>query len=692
MKYLTLNFFTNRRGNPCGYPFQAGRGKPYPYDNHHHRTINKTFLFITLLLFTITLNANEAAISDTLQTNTPRERRYELDEIRVIATTPAESAGIIDIIRLEDTSRASELNLSDILRNISGVTMTVGSRGESNLRIRGFRSENINLMVDGRRINAGYFGSVNLAEMPLFDIEEIHVVKGAVSNLYGTNSSGGVINFVTKRPANDSWLTVRTSIKRNNTQSLQLISGHSFNVWDYWLNLSGFKTDGFFLSRDFVPTYSENGGVRDFSNNKSFDIQSKVNFTLFDIHSIGFSSGYSFLNERNVPGNIYEARFRQFKDVQRWHLSSLGSFQLSPNLIAQPNVYYDAYGNTYQEFRNQSLSPESMTLDSRLDSWTFGLKNRLELVLSPNSKLSHLFFYEKEAYNRKDNQGYLEWTSNSTNLYNTGLFFNQRINSAWETSVSTGLSNSIRYYREDYADDRNTLETGWQLEPALSLHYHNNRNALNIAISRNIQYPYLQQLYSNSRGNLKLLPEKVLKSEINYHRWFSIANSIIKPEISLYHNYITDMIDRAGVPRFINQRELMNAGLELSVGTYLYINRFCFIETSHSLNYIDLNMNKNYVFYQIPEYSFYNALQINLIENISLNYDLNWEDKILSPDSDGRLFSLPAKTVHNAGIHYTYNNYKIAFTVSNIFDKDYEEEWGYPAPGRNFSLSLEWKI
>ena len=676
---------------------------------------------------------------------TPRDRRYVLEEMRVVASSPSESAGLISVVHLDDTPRATDLNLSEIMRDISGVNITVGGRGESNLRIRGFNRESVKIMVDGRQINAGYFGNVNLAEMPMFDISEIHIVKGAISPLYGVNSSGGVVNFVTRQPSDDTWLTLKASIKRNNTQNLQLITSHKFDMWDYWLNISGFRTDGFVLSNDFTPTQSENGGVREFSNNQNFDIQSKINFSLFDIHSLGFSAGYSFADERNVPSNIYETRYRQFKDLRRWHLSGLGSFQVTPFLSLQPNVYYDAYDNTYQEFNHPSLAPEFMGLDSILESWTFGVQNRLEYIISANNKLYHLLVYEKEAYNRKDNQGYPNWTSNSTELYNTSLLFNHNFNPAWQTSLSMGMSQSVRNYRpysrlvlieyilsaptrpvsSEYilsdiekdrtystekrlSEQRTKIDTGLHLEPAFSLNFDDYRNTLNLAISRNVQYPYLRQLYSSSRGNPDLMPEKALKSEIGAGTRLSISNILLMPSMSLYYNILDDMIDRVNSPIYINQRRLQNAGVEMFLRVRfnnppqiygggrggLFI-----IETEHHIDYINLKMNKDYDFYEIPEWTFTNGLFVTIFKNLRFSYNINWSDTMYSPDDRGRLYTLPAKTLHNAGISYRsgnagvspafIRNYTISFSLSNIFDIDYQEEWGYPAPGRNFSLSFE---
>jgi len=611
---------------------------------------------------------------------------YEFDEIRVYANSPQESAGIVSIVKIEDTPRATDPTLSDIMRDIPGINITVGGRGESNIRIRGFRRENVKIMIDGRQINSGYFGNVNLAEIPSFDITEIHVVKGAISPLYGANSSGGIVNLITRRPDDQSWVTLKTSIQRNNTQNIQLITSHQFELWDYWLNLSGYKTDGFMLSNSFTPTYSENGGSRNFSNNKNFNLQSKINFTLFDSHLIGISAGYSYAPKRNVPGNIYETRYRIFKDLRRWHLSCTGDLYLTPTISFNSSMFYEAYDNIYQEYSHPSFEPHFMGLDSILENWTLGINLRTKYIWTDKNTIYHLYQFEKNAYNRRDNQSYLDWTSNPTYLHNTNVFLNHKFNSCFQSGISVGASKSIRSYKENsFNTDRKTLHTRWNTETSFSLRYENLDNYVNLAVSRNIQYPFLQQIYSESRGNLELMPEKIFKTELSAGTWFTLSNFILHPQTSIYYNIIDDMIDRVNVPRFINQRRLKNCGFEASM-TMDIGNRMV---TEHVLSYINLKMNDEYKFYDIPKMIVTNTFNYTIHKNLKYFYNANWIDETYSLDDAGRLHLLPAKILQGTGLTYIFQKHVVSFSISNLFDLNHQEEWGYPAPGRNFTFALK---
>lgn len=85
-------------------------------------------------------------------------------------------------------------DLRDVLRNLSGVTPS-GSSGNSatDFTIRGFQDAPI--LRDGFRQNPLNRGIPQLA-----DLEQVEVLRGPASILYGAVEPGGVINLVSKKP------------------------------------------------------------------------------------------------------------------------------------------------------------------------------------------------------------------------------------------------------------------------------------------------------------------------------------------------------------------------------------------------------------------------------------------------------------------------------------------------------------
>ena len=66
--------------------------------------------------------------------------------------------------------------------------------------LRGTESDHILVLRDGIRLNNASSGSASLAFIDTTDIQQIEVLKGPASVLYGTDAIGGVIQLVSKIP------------------------------------------------------------------------------------------------------------------------------------------------------------------------------------------------------------------------------------------------------------------------------------------------------------------------------------------------------------------------------------------------------------------------------------------------------------------------------------------------------------
>ncbi len=290
--------------------------------------LKRIFFIVSLFILTNLLHSEEI---DSLKTNL---RTYKLESIRVIADRQHETIGAVETLELNPQLSTPETNIAELVENVNGLHVATGGKSGSTLRIRGFNNDQIKIMLDGRPLGGGYFGNVDLNTIPISEIKEIRILKGPISSLYGSDTMGGVVNIITDSPKNKSWLKMGAEFKRNYTNKLFASSTRNLGGWDYWLYVSRYQTDGFILSDNFVPTATEDGGVRDNGKKEQWDLQSKINFTIFDFHTIGFQLGYTFMDTKEIPENIYENKLRKFIDWKRYQISTLGSFQLKYNLTS----------------------------------------------------------------------------------------------------------------------------------------------------------------------------------------------------------------------------------------------------------------------------------------------------------------------------------------------------------------------
>lgn len=86
-------------------------------------------------------------------------------------------------------------SMQDVLKSVPGIGLSHGDGQRDQVTIRGF-SAIADQFIDGLRDDALYFRDLS-------NIEQVEVIKGPASVLYGRGSSGGLINRITKKPGID---------------------------------------------------------------------------------------------------------------------------------------------------------------------------------------------------------------------------------------------------------------------------------------------------------------------------------------------------------------------------------------------------------------------------------------------------------------------------------------------------------
>lgn len=129
----------------------------------------------------------------------------EKDAVIVTATrtvqTVDESLSPVIIISREELEKEISSEITDILHRYPGIDISRngGPGQQSSIFIRGAESDHTLVMIDGIKINPGNIGTASIQNIPVEMIEQIEIVKGARSTLYGSDAIGGVINIITRK-------------------------------------------------------------------------------------------------------------------------------------------------------------------------------------------------------------------------------------------------------------------------------------------------------------------------------------------------------------------------------------------------------------------------------------------------------------------------------------------------------------
>lgn len=107
-----------------------------------------------------------------------------------------------ELVSRDEINRTHARNLKEALQNIPGLQLReIHGKSGYEVSLQGLTSDQVLVLIDGLPISASTSSTVDLSQYSLADVEHIEVIKGAASAQYGSSAMGGVINVITRRPA-----------------------------------------------------------------------------------------------------------------------------------------------------------------------------------------------------------------------------------------------------------------------------------------------------------------------------------------------------------------------------------------------------------------------------------------------------------------------------------------------------------
>lgn len=152
-------------------------------------------------------NEGSAPNEEAPKQKAPDDRPVRLPELVITPTASARAPMDVpfaeDVVTEERILRRSYRTTPSILRDIPGVFVQETAVGHGSPYIRGFTSFRNLFLIDGIRLNNSVFRpgpNQYWNTVDPFTIEQMEVVKGPGSVLYGSDAIGGTINARTRRP------------------------------------------------------------------------------------------------------------------------------------------------------------------------------------------------------------------------------------------------------------------------------------------------------------------------------------------------------------------------------------------------------------------------------------------------------------------------------------------------------------
>src|SRR6516165_5081089 len=426
----------------------------------------------------------------------------------------------------EQLQQWGALATDDKLRNVAGFSLLRRSGSQTanptsqGVSLRGLGASGSSralVLADGIPLNDPFGGWIYWARVPQSSLNQVQLVPGGVSALYGSDASGGVINLETKSAIQSDGF-VEGSYGNENSPFGSGWGALRFGNWALVGSGEGFRTDGYIA----VPANVR--GPVDTSVNSQYGSGTVRLERIFNNRGRVFLSGSLYGEDRNngTPLQVNNTTVRQLAFGTDWNSPEAGLFTL--RLYGGTQNYHQTFSSTAADRNSESLTNIQHVRVQQMGfmgQWSKQLAARLALLAG----LDGLYvdgFSNETSFSQGKPTAHL---SNGGTQQSLGAFLEGivQLTERWSLTLSgredlwsnldassTRVPVKGNSTRIDYPDRGQNA-----FSPRLSTAYvMNNAITLYAAAYRSFRAPTLNELYrSFSVGNVQTQANPYLKAE-----------------------------------------------------------------------------------------------------------------------------------------------------------------------------------
>ena len=319
-----------------------------------------------------------------------------------IPTEAKNSVHLVNVIKKEEIQQKGFTQLDQVLTQLSSIRLNNDPILGSSARMRGVGSDNIAVLIDGVPVIGRLDGGLDLSQISMSNIEQIEIIEGPQSIIYGNNAAGGVINLITKKSQIDPLILDLTT-----NWEYPLIQNHGLNAGvkakDFIFNFGGnylldnpFETDSLRLYENVE--INEETTIRrkvyPWNPKERINAYTSVRYLMDDQNSVSFK--YSYMDEK--VSNFGELRRPTFMPYafDEFYLTNRSDYSLSyQGMIKDININTSLAINDFNriliqeryEFEEEAFNQQFTNIDSSFFRAYFG---KTTLSISPTDKISIL--------------------------------------------------------------------------------------------------------------------------------------------------------------------------------------------------------------------------------------------------------------------------------------------------------------
>jgi vitamin B12 transporter len=572
-------------------------------------------------------------------------------------------------------------NLIDLLQGQAGLEVTQqGGQGKlSGLFLRGTKTAQTLVIVDGIRLENPLSGGANLEFIPLASIERIEISRGPASSFYGSAAMGGVIQIFTRQNSETSPAGVNAfgsfSLGSNSTVRANAgVSGaHESTRW--MVSVARDQTQGYEATLPSSTSYQ-----KDRDGNRQNAVNISASHQIIPTLQVGFNG---FVTKGRT---FYDSSFSAPDDTRLdYRTTSLSGFlkgQLSSVWAAELRV--GKTGIAYDYFDASGFFPFA----PKSDTFNLALTNQVELGEFPSA--GSLFGGAESSKQTVTGPG----VTSGSSVYGATA---RRINSVFAGYETRVDSHAIRLQvRNDSIHSEGAAPSSKANTGTVAYGYTLSKEwQLRASAGSAFRAPTFDDLYNPFGPNPMLKPEKSLGYELGVEYRNALQSSM---KVTAFSQKIRQAIelDSSFVSQNYDSAKVAGATIEASqkLGSFRLRGNITMQDTEGS--YTDFSTGKTVIGNLSRRANLHGSIAVNWLDTAA-NANLKngwkagaqWQFQGHRGDTDGS--RLAGYGVVNLSTSYGFfGNWSAFGKLGNVFDRQYQLASGYRATPRYLMIGVSY--
>ncbi|WP_449246089.1 TonB-dependent receptor [Desulfarculus baarsii] len=638
---------------------------------------------------------------------------FKMGEVTVQATKMdkeiSEVTETITIVPEQEISLGHYTDVTDVLRYTPGVQFKrAGGPGQYvYTKMRGFADGHFVVLVDGMKINESTSAGTGnfISKLDPYVLGGVEILRGPQSVLYGSDSTVGVMNFITKGAE----------------EGFNGNVGFEYGTYEWQKGYAGVRGTADNFRYSINAAYTDSNGVHEYEDYNNFSPQIKLGYNYEDIFDAEFSYVYikSKWNyaELNESYDFCTSRSQwwayQMPDPERWNKEEYNLTTLNLKHNINDKFRQKLMLGWYKQ-ESESCNPYNGLLGyiaAPVDNFTTDYVNyysKGETVPIWDEGDGKTSYYQDENYQADYNFIYDQPFSLGVNTALVGLEYIKQDGKSWGKYGAYGdyLDSKSAYFNDQVVmfDEAVVLNAGVRYgdhkdfggqttyKVGAAYTFHGVGTTLFTNYGTSFRAPTVYNLYHPKYGNQDLKPEKGWTVEAGVRQL--LLDGKLNFEIATWKTELDDVIaytylrkNGENVGTYVNRDKQISTGVEFAFawnfyGDFTLLGNYTYTDSNTD------NDGQTSRTVQIARNMFNVGVQYNLKDKLFLALHGYYAGPRLRWNGD---VEMEEYFRVDASANYVIWNGLSAFTrINNLLDAEVEEGLGYEQPGFYIIGGLQW--